>query len=382
MNTQRIQIPILHGYRALFVALVANFHIWQQSWMHPYIASYSVDFLARAGYVFVDGMVLLSALLLFIPYAQSLLYQTELPCLQSYYVKKAARILPGYYAFIIPLFAYMLWQGRYFLSSFAVKDILLHVFLFHTFDAFTYFGTNLGAGLWTIVILVQGYIVMPFFAKAILKKPWITLLCMFALGNIARLLVLQSADVRMYMNQLPTFLDTYALGFLLALFFAKACKQEWQEKLKLWQQVMASIVLVLCVFLCVELLRFQASSEGHAMLMVNQIKTRLPFTLLFAIAFITTHFALPFIRFIFSNKVVLFLSAVSYNFYICHQVLAVELRIQLFNTEVLRADRGLQMAYTLLCWALALLLSMFMTYCIEKPAAKWILHLYQRRTQK
>lgn len=378
-------IPVLHGFRALFIFLVGNFHIWQQSWMWPGFMIgdrvISLDFLARAGYVFVDGMVLISALLLFLPYARNMVCGSPLPDLKEYCVKRLARILPSYYFFILPLFfLYMYPIGRYGMNlGFAWKDILYHVFLLHTFDPKTYFSTNLGAGLWTIVILAQGYLLMPFAAKGIRKKPLLTLLSMFVLGNLYRLWVLQSPDIRSYMNQLPAFLDTYALGFLLAWFFVKLEQHALLDSLRRWQRIAFSLCLLLVIALTVLLLKFQASSEGHAMLMVNQVKTRLPFTLLFALGIVFASLSVRPIVWLFSNSLVRFLAVISYNFYIWHQVLAVELRVNLFDTDYMRASNGQQMAYTLLCWSMAILISAFAAYYVEKPANNLLRNLYQRR---
>ena len=73
------RIPELDGFRVLMVGIVAWFHFWQQSWLTPYIGSYSLDYLVRAGYMGVDGTILLSAFLLFLPYAKSSVEGAPLP---------------------------------------------------------------------------------------------------------------------------------------------------------------------------------------------------------------------------------------------------------------------------------------------------------------
>ncbi len=49
------RIPELNGLRVLLVFIVSWYHIWQQSWLTPYIGTYSLDYLVRSGYVPVDG---------------------------------------------------------------------------------------------------------------------------------------------------------------------------------------------------------------------------------------------------------------------------------------------------------------------------------------
>lgn len=381
------ELPVLHGFRVLFIFLVGNFHIWQQSWLWPGFRwngqVISLDFLARAGYVFVDGMVLISALLLFLPYVREQYLGHKPTPLKTWYVKRFARLIPSYYACVLILFFfYMYPKGRYGLNiDFAWKDLSYHLLLLHTFDAKTYFSTNLGAGLWTIVILAQGYLFMPHFVPWIRKKPLFLLLGMFLLGNAFRYLVLQFPvpEIRFWMNQLPAFLDIYALGYAMALLFVTVEKSSLEEHIHLGFRLLSTICFFVVLYGITYLLKYQASAQGHDMLMINQVRTRLPFELLFALAIVFASYAIKPLIWLLSNKLMVFLSTISYNFYIWHQVLAVELRINLFDTDYMRSNNGLQMAFTLLCWSLAILLSAFMTYYVEKPANTFILTQYQRR---
>ena len=78
-----------------------------------------------------------------------------------------------------------------------------------------------------------------------------------------------------------------------------------------------------------------------------------------------------------SNRVVRFLSGISFNFYIWHQWLAVQLK-QWRIPPYLAAENPnqagempWQLHYTLLCFAAAILVATLVTYLVEKPAAKW-----------
>jgi peptidoglycan/LPS O-acetylase OafA/YrhL len=75
-------IDVLDGIRALAVLGVLWFHFWQQNWISPYFklpfltslglsASVSLDFLPRAGFLFVDLLLFLSAFCLFLPYVRA-----------------------------------------------------------------------------------------------------------------------------------------------------------------------------------------------------------------------------------------------------------------------------------------------------------------------
>ena len=87
---------------------------------------------------------------------------------------------------------------------------------------------------------------------------------------------------------------------------------------------------------------------------------------------------------VFGNRAVRFLSAISYNFYIWHQFLAVKLKefhIPAYVSEFpqMSEGRAWQTKYTLLCFAAAFLLSAALTYLVEKPAGRALLRLWARK---
>ena len=83
-----------------------------------------------------------------------------------------------------------------------------------------------------------------------------------------------------------------------------------------------------------------------------------------------------------------FLAVISFNFYICHQYIAVKLkefRIPDWEGEELpnmTGDVQWQWGYMLLCVVLAFAVAVAMTYLVERPAAKVIQNLYKKRRAK
>ena len=73
------RIPELDGLRVILVFIVSWYHFWQQSWLTPYAGRVSLDFLVRSGYMPVDGTILLSAFLLFLPYARAMFEGDPIP---------------------------------------------------------------------------------------------------------------------------------------------------------------------------------------------------------------------------------------------------------------------------------------------------------------
>ena len=90
-------IPELNGLRVLLVFIVSWYHFWQQSWLTPHVGDYSLDFLVRAGYVPVDGTILLSGFLLFLPHARAMLLGDKKPEVRTFYQRRVMRIVPSYY---------------------------------------------------------------------------------------------------------------------------------------------------------------------------------------------------------------------------------------------------------------------------------------------
>lgn len=65
-------IDVLNGFRAIFVLLVARYHFWLLSYLWTDVWLFGerieLDFLLQTGYIWVDGLMLLSGFLLYLPY--------------------------------------------------------------------------------------------------------------------------------------------------------------------------------------------------------------------------------------------------------------------------------------------------------------------------
>lgn len=383
-DNDRIQIPELNGLRVIFIFLVANFHIWQQSWLPQYIkiGKYSIgtDFIARSGYIFVDAMVLISAFLIFLPYAKNIFYGSALPSLSEYYTKKAARILPSYYFNVVLLFFLLrLPMGGYWDDSFKYIDFFTHISLTQTYHISTYVGTRLNPGLWTIVIIMQAYIIMPFIIPRLIKRPVLVSIIMLAIAFVYRYIVyFYIPDTNIFVNRLFAFFDVYLLGFAACYIYVYLVKKSFYKNLSFVQRIFASLVFFLAIAAIIPLLKIQASSSGSAEIRQNQLALRFAFSLVICFIILSAPAAIRPIRFLLSNKLMGFLSAISYNFYIWHQVISSELRINFYNTDQLHSDLPLQIAFTILCYSFSLCVSMLAYYGVEKPCYNFILNIYRR----
>ena len=208
------KIPELNGLRVLLVFIVSWYHFWQQSWLTPSIGSYSLDYLLRAGYMPVDGTILLSGFLLFLPYARAMLLGEAVPNTKQFYQRRIMRIVPSYYFVTLALlFAVALPWHLYHNSSDMVRDVVMHLTFTQTFNPATYIATPIGVASWTIAIEMQAYLIFPLLARWAMKNPLGTLMTMAA-GTFAfrGWCVWRLDEYNMVVNQLANFLDIYALG--------------------------------------------------------------------------------------------------------------------------------------------------------------------------
>ena len=150
MRPDRARIPELDGFRVLMILVVAWFHFWQQSWLTPYIGRYSLDFLVRAGYMMVDGTILLSGFLLYLPWARQQRDGGPSPDTRDFYERRFRRIAPSYWLYtLLMLFVVVLPYHLYTRTGDLIKDLLMHFGFIFNWTRPTYLGTQLGGGSWT-----------------------------------------------------------------------------------------------------------------------------------------------------------------------------------------------------------------------------------------
>ena len=388
MTEARKRIPELDGLRVLMIFIVSWYHIWQQSWLRPVIGSYSLDYLVRSGYVWVDGTVLLSAFLLFLPYAQAMRKRLPAPDTRAFYFRRARRILPGYYFIILATFVGIAipWS-LYETPQYMVKDVATHLTFLFPFFRDTYLYTPLGAACWTLAIMVQAYALFPLVARGIMKKPALTLGVMCAVCFGFRAWCIWSlTDYSMVVNQLVNFLDVYVIGILAAMLFVRMDerKDRPQGSRKYAWQALATLVFAAALFGLVQLLRFQAGSADYVLIQRRQMIYRPAFALGFIALILSAPFALLPLRKLLGNPVTKFLGGISMNYYLIHQTVVVHLKRVHFPPSVsdspnTAGEQPWQTQYTLLAFGISLVLAIVVTYAVEKPAARLINKLRVRK---
>lgn len=386
------RVPELDGLRVLLVLIVSWYHIWQQSWLTPAVGGVSLDFLVRSGYMPVDGTILLSGFLLFLPYARGMTEGAPLPDRRAFYQRRIMRIVPSFYFItLVMLFAVALPWKLYATPQAMVKDVATHFTFTFTFWQDTYIATPIGVASWTLAIEMQAYLLYPFLARAAVKRPALTLTAMTAAAWAWRGWCLWSLkDYSMVVNQLPSFLDVYALGMLTAMLYVRGVRayNRLREKgLRAAWQALATLAVCLCVGATIRVLRAQASSAGYAAIQAGQMLRRPLFSLCLAGLMLGLPFAIRPIRFLMGNRVMKELAAVSMNYYLIHQNLAVHLKRlgippAVSDTPNMAAETAWQYPYTYLCFGLSLLLAFLVTYLVEKPCARLLKRWFDQRNQR
>ena len=381
-KSAKVEIGVLYGFRALMILFVMNYHLWQQSWIPQAVRVgrryISLDFWTRSSYLFVDGMILMSGFLLYLPWARAKLEGAQEPSVRRFYFNRAVRILPSYlFAVFAALLLIAVPQGLYPSAAAMLKDVFAHLTFTFLFSPSTYLTTPLNMALWTIAVEVQFYLIFPLLVRAMKKHAGLTAGVMMLTAWLYRFAVSRLAqEPAMFINQMPAFLDVYAIGMLMAAGWVRFSRwlRTFSRGERAAVQAVSTAVFAAAGWMLTVILKVQSASgsAGHHAMNLSQMAVRLPLAVTFALMMFTASFWPRFLQKLLDNRLMRFLSVISMNLYIWHQVLAVQMRMAWFpDTGLLHTDRNLQAAYMLLCISVAVLAAKAVTFGLEQPFSRW-----------
>jgi len=387
----KLEIGVLYGFRALMVLFVLNYHLWQQSWIPQYGTLWgqyiNLDYWTRSSYLFVDGMILLSGFLLFLPHAGERLEGIPAPSVRRFWFNRIVRIVPSYLLAVLAAFVCIaLPQKLYPSTGVMMHDLLSHLTFTFLFWPQTYIATPLNVALWTIAVEMQFYLIFPLLASAMKKRPLLTAAGMMFTAWGYRLCVKHfAADTSILINQLPAFLDVYALGMLGAgayrRFRLHMRRAGRVETLAVYTLTAGLFLIGLWTLSKILHIQSSASLNGYEALRLSQMAVRLPLAITLLVMMLSAAFWPPILQKLLDNRLMRFLSAISMNLYIWHQVLAVEMRKAWFpDVNLLHTDPNQQKAYMLLCISVAVLFAMAVTFGVEQPLSRLANRLFKKRT--
>lgn len=352
------------AFRVLAVFLVGWFHLWQQSWRSPGV----FEPVVRTGYVWVDGMILLSGFCLFLPTAQALAQGRPLPGFAGFYKKRAVRILPAYYLNLAASAVMALAGGAAWDKAFG-WDLFSHLTLTHTLCRYGYPHTRLNGAVWTVGVLAGFYLLFPLLARAMAARPALTAAGLFGLQGAYSVWALCCLDANGYaaaFNRLPGFAGVLGLGMCAALWLAGYGPRLLRHR---WSRPAGALMALAAGW---GIWRLQDRLLHTAEAQRWQLAWRMPLAVLFCLLLLGLCIARPP-----AGRGWAFLAGISYGFYLWHQVLAVWLkyrwRIPAWQGDTppnQLGDAAWSVRYELLCWLAALAAALASYWLAERPAAR------------
>lgn len=371
MNGERLaseHLAPLDGLRGLAIALVVWFHVWQITWLradvHLFGATLNFNAIPETGFVGVDLFFFISGFCLFYPYARTLFDGRPQQTLATFAYRRALKILPSYYLSIALVIA--LGWTHFTSTGEALAQILSHVFFVHIFNGETYGGIN--GALWSLAVEVQFYVLFPLMAWSAMRRPFLT--CgLVALAALAyRLVVVAHPNARYEMEQLPGTIDLFAAGILAAYAYRAIAVRApaLARRRGLW--TMLALVGAAAS-------AWSVAGAFDARLYANwpaawEVWGRTQLSVSFAILTVGSLVALPAWQRTLANPALVFLSAISYNLYLCHTVVIRALRDAHIPPWV-GADEKLDptwaVGYTFVSFAVTIGVAWVLTRVVEAP---------------
>lgn len=353
--------------RVVAAGSVGWFHIWQQSW----VGAGEWTFWARSGAAWVDGMILLSAFCLFLPYANAMAQGRPCPTVRpaAFYRRRAVRILPSYYVNILVSLCIVLARSGW--SRALGADLLAHLTMTQMFVPGAYTAAQLNSVTWTMTVLVLLYLIFPLLARCMFSAPVPTVTVLLGVQLVWRRLTLHFWGQTLYsrlFNQFPAFSSTFAIGMTGAVALACLGRSRFLEGLP---ARCCCTLLGLAAFAAAGRLLQQLGWSREYQRWQLENRTLLVLCICASLVLLALGLPIPLRRFW------AFLAGISYNFYLWHQMLAVWLKYDLHipfwagDTPPNQLGDAVWMRrFNLLCWAVALAAALAGTFCIEKPAAR------------
>ncbi len=367
-------IDVLDGVRAVSVLMVAWFHIWQISWYAPdfnaFGARINLQPYLRAGYMGVDLLLLLSGFLLYLPLTRA---QAKLD-VRAFYGRRLARVAPSYLLCVaIMLLFSALPEGKYTDAGFMLRDLAAHLTFTQNLFADSYLRSPINGVLWTVAVEMQFYLIFPLLAAAFRRKPCLTYCCMTGAALAFRAFAATRTDTTLYVNQLPAFLDVYANGFAAATAFAALKKKLTRQDAR--SKVFFTVAAATAAALLLMMVRDQAGIADYEDIRRGQMARRYGFSAVAGMGMVSLCFSLPAVRFLFGNRLMRLLAAVSYQTYLWHQVFAARLRAWGFPPSVsdapnVDAEQPWQTNFTICAFAGALVIAAAVTFAFERPVIR------------
>lgn len=200
----------------------------------------------------------------------------------------------------------------------AAVQLASHAFFVHIWSNDTFGGIN--GVLWSLAIEVQFYVLFPAIAWCAMRRPLPTLAALAAIGLGYRLIIAPHADALHQMQQLPGTIDLFAAGMFAAYVYRGLATgaPKLASRGPLWTAVaIVGLVATVSVF----------RGAFDARLAPNwptlwYVWGRTELAASFVVLTIGSLYAVPLWQRALANPALTFLSLISYNLYLYHQLIA------------------------------------------------------------
>lgn len=372
-------LPVLDGLRSVCAILIFMFHNWQQTWLSAKfdIFGFTLNLqpFQQYGYIAVDAFFVMSGFCLFYPVAREMFNESGKQSVSLFYIKRARRIIPAYYFMLILLIIFpVLSYNTYNASDIGdiIKHFGLHALFLHIYNAET-LGSCISTA-WTLGIEVAFYAVFPFVAKFFKKKPAFAFGCMFLLSQTLRILTLASGEINMLSTSNPLlYLDIFGVGMLSA-YFTVYIRNKLKNILSL--KYIMTVISILCLvgIYYYMLWMGNANVNGLDSSACHRLLYRILLSSLFALFILSASYSAKIWQKFWGNKLFVFISGISYSFYLWHQNIHIALRklnIPYTSQNPVTLDKQAMVIFMILSIVLSVSIAIFSTYCIEKPIVRY-----------
>ncbi|MBV8170796.1 MAG: acyltransferase [Candidatus Eremiobacteraeota bacterium] len=364
-------LAVLDGLRGIAIFVVLWYHVWEWNWLaaefHAFGRTISLQFIAETGFTGVDLFFFISGFVLFYPYARALFEGAPLQTVAHYAYRRFIKIVPSYYLQLLILTP---WIVAAFSGATLLKVYVTHLLFIHNWFRDTFGSVN--GVLWTLAVEVQFYVIFPLLCWAFRRRPFLTFAAILVIANGYRILRGHCClGDYVVMTQMPAFLDLFASGMLAAWLFVwlrthVAGLARWQH----WLTVVA-----VAGFVCYGVLLYSQFKlrvvPNWQYVWANGHMTLLGAT--FIVLTVASCLAASWWRALLANRLLVFLSVISYNLYLWHQLIATFIArhaLPFPRTADFASDRVWQWTYLAETVAISIAVASLITYAFERPLLK------------
>jgi peptidoglycan/LPS O-acetylase OafA/YrhL len=358
------RLGVLDGMRGIAVLLVLWYHLWEISWLPAPVTG--LQWIPETGFIGVHLFFFLSGFVITYPFLRALRSGVPLPSWGHFAWRRFIKIVPSYVLSIAIAYA-IGFAASVRAGALPWQEVLTHLLFIHTWWATTYGSIN--GVLWTLAVEVEFYLIFPLVWFCFARRPWITGFAMIAIATAWRMHAAQccfTTSMPLLVENLPGYLDIFACGMLAAWVFVT-----WGDRLRSPRATGVMPLLAIGgVALLSELLIGMFDHRTSPQWEVGlQILTRPLYGLGFAAIAIGFLTAPRVWQMLLANPPLRFLAVISYNLYLYHQMIALELVRHGIPSYVgdPHYDPAWQVHYTIVAVVLTIAEAAFVTYLFERP---------------